>query len=484
MKKLQKIILALAVSLFLSVNVYSQNFNDALRLSEPGIISGARSLAMGNAYVALSNDFSSSLFNPAGLGLIKKSDLSLGMNYNSFDNSTDFFNRNTQAANNVKKFSSVGIVLPFPTVQGSFVVSIGYNQVKDFNKVVSFSGLNSGNNSYIQDLTSYNDDIAYNLALSYPIYDSQSNYLQDVTLINGQLNQSGNILQEGGINGWSFSGALEVQQNLFVGATINIYSGTLHRVNEYTEEDLQNVYPSTMLLDPSDPGTADFKSFYIRDIIDWDLTGVGLKLGALYKVDDKLNLAGTIKLPTKFTVKETYSLSSNSLFGTGDRFSYIPDAERLEYQISTPPEFSVGISYAHNNLTLSADATTIDYTTMEFSGGSDRNATASKNADINDLMRSVWNLNGGIEYRLRNSNIALRGGLMLMPSPFKNDPGDFDKKFVTLGVGYNFSESSSINIAYVYGWWKDMGDNYGTNVSRTFQDVRFSNIVTSIRFSL
>ena len=85
MKKLQKIILVLAVSLFLSVNVYSQNFNDALRLSEPGIISGARSLAMGNAYVALSNDFSSSLFNPAGLGLIKKSDLSLGMNYNSFD---------------------------------------------------------------------------------------------------------------------------------------------------------------------------------------------------------------------------------------------------------------------------------------------------------------------------------------------------------------------------------------------------------------
>lgn len=484
MKNFQKIFFGLIFCLIFSANIYSQNFNDALRLSEPGIITGARSLAMGNAFVALSDDFSASLFNPAGFGLIKKLELVGGMNYTSFDNNTGFFNQNTKMTSDFKKFSQVGVVLPFPTIQGSFVVSIGYNQVKDFNKIVGFSGFNAGNNSYIQDLTSYNDDIAYKLALSYPIYDSQNKYLKDVTLINGQLNQRGNIMQDGGINSWSVSGAVEVQQDLFVGATLNIYNGTFHKTNEFYEEDLKNLYPSTLLLDPIDSGTADFKSFYIRNIIDWDISGFGLKLGGILKLNEKINIGGTIKLPTKFTIKESYSLTSMSIFGTGDKFSYTPDVERLEYEISSPAEFSAGVSYFKNNLTLTGDVTMIDYTTMKFESGLDRNATANKNADIVDLMRSVWNLNGGFEYLLKNSKIALRGGVMLMPSPFKDDPQEFDKKFVTMGVGYNFSKSSSINFAYVYGWWKDIGDNYGSNISRTYQDVKFQNFVTSVKFTL
>lgn len=185
MKNFKKIVIGLMVSCLFGANVYAQNFNDALRLSEPGIISGARSLAMGNAYIALSDDFSASLFNPAGFGLVKKMELAGGLNYNSFNNNTGFFNQSTKLTNDFTKFSQVGIALPFPTIQGSFVVAIGYNQVKDFNKVVGFNGFNSGNNSYIQDLTSYNDDIAYKLALSYPIYDANNKYLNDVTLING-----------------------------------------------------------------------------------------------------------------------------------------------------------------------------------------------------------------------------------------------------------------------------------------------------------
>lgn len=483
MKNFRKIILGVIVSYIFGANVYAQNFNDALRLSEPGIISGARSLAMGNAYIALSDDFSASLFNPAGFGLIKKMELAGGLNYNSFNNNTGFFNQSTKLANDFTKFSQVGVTLPFPTIQGSFVVAIGYNQVKDFNKVVGFNGFNSGNNSYIQDLTSYNDNMAYELRLSYALKDANNKYLNDVTLINGRLNQRGSIFQDGGLNSWSFSGALEIQQDLFVGATINIHSGTFKKTKDYFEEDVNNVYPASVLLDPSEPGSADFKSFNYRDIIDWNISGTGLKIGALLKLANNVNLGATIKLPTRFTIKETYFLSAASIFA-GDRFNYSPEVDKLEYDISSPTEYSVGASYLLNNLTLSGNATMIDYAKMKFENGSDYSATADKNADIIDLMRSVVNLNAGFEYILRNSNIALRAGLMLMPSPFKDDPSDFDKKFITAGFGYNFSKSSSINFAYVYGWWKDIGDNYGSNISRTFQDVIFNNFVTSVKLNL
>ena len=484
MKKIHKVILIFMMSLAFCANAQAQNYNDALRLSEPGIITGARSLGMGNAYIALSDDFSASLFNPAGFGLIKKMELSGGLNYNSFNNNASFFNQNTTISNDATNLSQIGITMPFPTSQGSFVLAFGFNREKDFNKALSFNGYNSGNNSYIQDLTSYNDDIAYNLFLSNPLNDASGNFIKDTTRINGRLNQRGNYIQEGALNSWSFAGAIEVQKDFFVGATVNLYSGTFKKTHEYSEEDLNNNYPSSLWLDPTDARTADFQSFYLRDIIDWDISGVGLKLGALIKMNEDFNVAATIKFATKYTVKETYSLYSESTFGANNKFTYAPTEEKLEYEISSPAEYSVGASYNQSNITLSGNVTLMDYTQMKFGSGFDYSSTINKNADITNLMRTVFNLNGGIEYLIPNSGIALRGGVMLMPSPFKDDSSDFDKKYITGGIGYNFSNKSSINIAYVYGWWNDIGDNYGSNISRTYQNIKFTNIVTSLKFYL
>ncbi|MCK7528229.1 MAG: hypothetical protein MZV64_66985 [Ignavibacteriales bacterium] len=50
----------------------AQNYNDAIRLSFPGLGSNARALGMGNAFNALSDDASASYFNPAGFALLKK----------------------------------------------------------------------------------------------------------------------------------------------------------------------------------------------------------------------------------------------------------------------------------------------------------------------------------------------------------------------------------------------------------------------------
>jgi long-subunit fatty acid transport protein len=258
----------------------------------------------------------------------------------------------------------------------------------------------------------------------------------------------------------------------------------MKKTKDYFEEDLNNKYPSSVLLDPTEPASADFQSFFLRDVIDWDISGAGIKLGGLYRMENNINLGAAIKLPTLWTIKETYSITSRSIFGTGQRFDYSPSEERFEYEISTPAEFSLGASFNRNNMTFSGNVTLIDYSKMEFKGGFDYNDALDRNTVIVEMMRSVANLNAGIEYMLPDSKIALRGGFMFMPSPFKDDPSEFNKKFVTAGVGYNFSHTSSVNVAYVYGWWKDVGDNYGINTSRTFQDIKFQNFVTSFRFNL
>ena len=107
MKNIFKIFCTLIITLFLISNVAAQNYVDALRLSTPGLGSNARALGMGNAYNSISDDFSATFFNPAGLGLINRMEFSGTLNSLSLDNSTTFFNNQTDYTNSTTDINQV-----------------------------------------------------------------------------------------------------------------------------------------------------------------------------------------------------------------------------------------------------------------------------------------------------------------------------------------------------------------------------------------
>ncbi len=477
-----KFTLIFVMILFL-ISLQAQNFNDALRLSTPGLGSSARTLGMGNAFTAVGDDFSATIFNPAGLGLIKTLEFSGGIGHVSFNNDASFFNTNTKTDISNTSLRQAGFVFPFPTVRGSMVFAIGYNKLKDFNRSVKFDGFNNGNNSYIQDLTSVNDDIAYNLGLSYPLYDNSANYLKDTTRINGMLNQSGTILEEGGIGAWALSGAVEAAPDFYVGATLNLFSGSYKRDREYYEDDTQNKYGANFLLDPNEPITADFNTFYLNDIIEWDISGWDFKVGFLYNIKDIARVGASVKFPTMFTLKEQYYVRGASYFANDGGYDVDPAVnDEYEYDINTPYEFTGGGSINIYSLIVSAEAQVIDYTEMEFTDGLPKSYTSDKNKEIKDIFRTVLNLRAGLEYNVPVGNIRLRGGFIYHPSPFDRDPTDFDKKYLTGGIGFIASSRVAVDVGYAYGWWKNIGDNYSFNVSRTYQDINQHNFILSIGY--
>jgi hypothetical protein len=75
-------------SFLITLAIYPQNFNDALRVGIPGLGMNARALGMGNSYLALSDDGSASFFNPAGLGLVRRLEFMGGLDISSFNNTT------------------------------------------------------------------------------------------------------------------------------------------------------------------------------------------------------------------------------------------------------------------------------------------------------------------------------------------------------------------------------------------------------------
>ncbi|MCX7875852.1 MAG: outer membrane protein transport protein [Melioribacteraceae bacterium] len=461
--------------------IHAQNYNDVLRLSEESIITNARFLGMGNAANSFSNDLVSGFFNPAGIALLRKGEIDFGFNSNSFNNNSILFNSSDVAKNSSSRWNQIGIVLPVPTSRGSLTFAFGYNISQDFNKAINFNGFNSSNNSMIQDLASYNDDIAYNLALSYPLYDKNKKYIKDTTLINGRLNQKGNISNKGKISNWYFTVGIEIDKDVFLGGTISILNGEFFKVRDYWEEDTKDLYPGNLLLDPSEPKTADFQKFYFRDRLDWDLSGYEFKIGLLSKLNENINVGLSVRFPRVFSIKEVYSIYASSTF-RNSFWEDSPPESKIEYDITTPYEYTGGISYKNNNFLVALDAKLIDYASGEFSFGFDKDVRLDKNKEINDLLRTVLNINIGGEYLIPDLGFTVRAGLMYKPSAFKDDPSDFDKKFITFGLGYKLSKKLNFDIAYAYGWWKDFGDNYGSNLSRVHQEINVGNLLTTIKY--
>ncbi len=480
-------ILTIILVIFITFNyTFPQNYNDALLLSQPGLYSDARALGMGNAFISLSNDFAGVLFNPAGLGLMKRGEVSGGLGLNTFYNSTTFFGNTTNANQTSVDLNQFGVVYPVPTFRGSLVFAIGYNQTKDFNRVMDFYGFNSGNTSMIQNITGvYNSEepLTNKLGLAYEIRTPPpaNSYIKDTTRVNGMLNQSGTIDHDGGIGKWSFASSFEAAKGFFIGGTFNILTGSYQSNSDYYEDDTRNIYGINFPLDPTDASTRDFQSFYLNDIIDWNLSGWEAQLGILYNYLDKFRFGASIKFPSYYNIKENFLVNAESYFGTGTSYSLYPAIDSpVEYEIRTPYEYSFGASASVAMITLAADMKIMDYTQMEFTDGFSYDYIVQLQNQINDLMTTAIDYHIGTEIQIPNLPVFGRAGFMYFQSPFVGDPSEFNKKYVTAGAGAVVDNQFVIDFAYTYGWWQDYGDNYGSNVSRTYQDIHVDNMILTL----
>lgn len=463
------------VLVFTSTTLFAQNFNDALRLSFQPYKIGARALGMGGAFVGLSDDYTATAYNPAGLFQLRRIEFHGGLNYLSLSNNTSFFGNQSSFSSSSARLNDLGFVFPFPVIRGSLVFAFGYNRNNFFNDALSFEGYNAGNTSMIQALLGKGD-------VSYLLY--LTDETGEVTPINGKLYQSGSILNSGSESNWIFSGAIEVAQNLAFGVTIGIISGDFERNRDYSERDIYNIYNANIKTDPNDSRTADFELFNLQETLKWELTGFTSKIGLMYRFKNFMQFGTTVKFPSIYTIKEHYLVDGYSRFGTGFSADIDPPLEsKLEYEIWSPIEFGIGFSVSKFGVTISGDINLIDYTQMEMKGLSPTR-TAKVNKDIKQLFRSVMDYSLGAEYNILKTGVRLRAGYFTKISPFKDDPRDFDRKYLTFGIGYITPEGFSLDLAYIKGSWKNIGDNYGSGVSRTYQNLKSSDFVftTSFRF--
>jgi long-subunit fatty acid transport protein len=468
MKSKIKYLFSLLFLLFIINIANAQYIEDALRFALPGQGTGARALGMGNAYIGVSDDFTATWWNPAGLAQIKRFELTGGLSNFSYDNDATFFGSTTNYSNSVTAINNLGFVFPFPTMRGSLVFAFGYNRTNNLTSGLGFEGFNPSSSIISSLMTSNTDNnIPYQIWLT----DSTGQY----TPINGNVNQKGEILEGGSIGNWTFSGAMDVAPNLSVGVSLYIFTGSYSYNRTFTETDTKNLYD---FLDEVSYSNIDYYDLVLEDKIDGDYTGFGANFGFIYHLNDIARFGLSLKTPVSYTVKEDFSTKGTSLFDNNDTYSYKTIGSD-EYDVTTPWVFGGGVSVSFNNFIVSGDLEWIDYTQLEFSNANDD--IISLNKDIKNTFRSVLNYRAGLEYTIPNINLKVRGGYAVYPSAYNGDPSDYDRKQISFGLGYLVEESMMIDAAYSIGSFNTLHSNYDS-YSITEEDVKTKNFVLTLSF--
>jgi long-subunit fatty acid transport protein len=453
-------ILIMTVSVFLGY-CWGQVASDAIRIQQNTIGFGARTLAMGGNGVVSARDYSALYWNPAGLASLRKTEFLGEISHLQFSNKATFEQNLNNMTENYTRLRSIGLAIPLPTTRGSMTLAFGYNYIRDFDDYLFFSGFNRQSNGLEFELEDENG--------SYNWYKFDRN-----------VYQSEEVTNTGGMHQWSFGGAIAMSPNFDLGFSLNFWKGHEEYNLRFYQEDENNIYTIY-------PG--DFHSYRLNHNLNTDYKAVSLKVGAMFRPNNAMQIGMAVETPMKFTVRENYSASDALEFDDGyiDAIDFEPG--EWEYKVKTPFRFDAGLGLNVQYIRLNASATYRDWTQTRFEKPShigldeDYAELLDENIKFKEEYRETIDYHAGAELALPNTNIYLRGGFALYTNPLKDATSEMDKKVYSGGIGLKIGPQTMIDVTYIRSFWQRESEDAYTP-GGTFEDITENRILLGLRFQL
>jgi long-subunit fatty acid transport protein len=430
---------------------------------------------MGNAYTGIADDFSAVYWNPAGLAQMERSEFSIGLANMSVQDNSSYLGSTSWHSANGTNLNTLGVTLDVPARQGNLVLSFGYSRNTAFVTGLTFSGFNP-DGSIIQTWAPhdepYPEDITIAEELGLAIADTSTGRF--VSPIDGMLTQEGSVYEGGGIDNWSIAGAVDVAQNVSVGATLSFLSGSYSYDREYSEIDSRNVYSAFPY---------DLDQLVVSEFVRSDVSGFNAHLGMMYRVPGFLGFGLSVRTPTSYSITEEFGRTADSYFDNGDILPAEGSYQTIgfaEYEVVTPWVFGAGLSLRLLNLTVSGDIQYTDWTQLKFDRASPD--VMALNSEIKQIFRPAANLRVGAEWNPFGLGLRFRAGAMVNQSPYEKDKSiDYDQKYLTAGLGLPLGEFVALDLAYAYGWWTTDRINYDA-ATQIEEDVVTHNAMVTFSF--
>jgi len=441
MKKI--IILILAGICQLSL-VFAQTDIDALRYSQPGLAGTARYVSMGGAFGALGGDFSSLAGNPAGIGIYRKSEFSFTPSIFVGGTKSTFFGNTDQENKFNFNLGNIGLVFTQKLTNNedgpgwkSWNFGFGYNRIANFNNRFFIEGFNPSNSmtNYFaehaqgtapENLDPFSDLQAYNTYLINPVGGAND---YEPAVLAGNITQRMNDETSGSIGEMNFTFGGNYGNKLYLGGTLAFSSLRFNDESVYEEIDKTNQIDS-------------LNRFEFDQTLHTRGSGVNLKFGMIYRIDEHVRLGIAVHTPTWYSMHDSWVNSTSSRFDAGE--NYFDDKNgTYDYQLTTPFKALASLAYVIGNQGLLS----VDYEFMDPSQ-SRFDASTSGFADVNNAIRQKYaainTLHAGMEWRI--GDYSLRGGYVYSTSPIGYD---FTKQSFCAGLGVR-QDNMSIDLGYVY----------------------------------
>lgn len=428
-----------------SLEGFTQDVFDAVRVSSYQYSGTARFNAMGGAMGALGADYSVISTNPGGLGLFRKNEFNITPSVRTNRSSTDF--NGYSSTENVAgfKLENIGLVINSPTDNEKGIIhwnwAFGYNRIATFDQ--DYRTQNSNMSSSLLDIYAYDlnyptpidpntinevGGLSFGPALGWNTYaiDYDTTYLDYYHANPGyEGTQSQSIEVSGALSEYNFAVSGNFNNDLFFGASLNYTVYNYQYRSRYREEL------------PTPATYTDLESFEVVNRLNISGNTVRFKAGLVYRINDYMRMGIAYHAPTRFSNTDTYSTDMVTNFNTGESYnSESPDGQFL-YTTRTPGRFlaDLGIIVKKSGL-IGIEYEFVNYSRATFNDSEGTYDYSYENEENSDQLQATHNFRVGGEYRW--NYFSFRGGFRYQMSPFRNSATMSPILTYSTGVGFRF----------------------------------------------
>lgn len=463
---MKRVIFSISILLLVFSSLKSQDkpvtnlVNNVKFFNSKTIHGSARSIALGGVESALGASVQSTVVNPAGIGLYRRSDYSIttAVNSGNIKSSGNNLVLAPISNDNVMKFSatSLGVVLNNEVEDGivkSSSFAVTYNKLADYDYSMEYEGrVSSGGRrvSFFENFgnprqgdlwgTDVYDPLNGSLvtndvsALVYygfvirplDIMDpNQTDYIVDHPRETSVIYES--VESSGSKNSWDFAYGLNLDDKLFLGLSIGL--GVITQRLERRYEEVVAPYPGDGLI-----------GFEMRQTITNRGYGLNLKLGAIYRLNDQVRLSYSFHSATNYQMTEEYSASIQTLFDSLGTITYFASAQttgiNTEYEYREPWKMNIGgaFFFLDKKGFLSTELEYQSFSLSNLSGGTVN--WSEENKAISQRYKGVFNYKLGGEYRKGKGRY--RVGIAVFGNPDKDQK--FNRYMLSLGAGVKWRQ--------------------------------------------
>ncbi len=435
----------------------AQNETQALRFSMHNPFGTARYAAQGGAIGALGGDLSAAQANPAGLGFYRSSELSFTQSFQLVNTRSNYMGNVAEDSRFKYDVGSLGFVTAVNNKRKSGFVggafSMAYNTLANFNNrtIIGASGATSTmlddftwransdpTNIDPDNLDPFYEQVAYDAYLL-PFDENTQQYWNDIAYGGYGQDQYRLVEQWGYIGEYSFSGAVNISNFLYLGANMGFQAVRFY-------EDIYHY--------ESDPGNRieNFDSFSFSEYNSTRGWGFNARFGMIVRPFHMLRIGGAIQIPTYYQLTDQ---KVTDTFSTWDVGSEIPSGSAYspsgiyDYKLKSPMKY-----YAHASLllfriaTISAAYEYTDYSSAELTAYDYYDAFSEENSNIRQDFQVVNNLKAGAELRI--NSVYFRGGLQYLMSPFSDSRNNAEEFIYSCGIGIR-TKAIIFDMSYSYG---------------------------------